>query len=377
METTIRPLSGRSDLIKFIKSEWNFYRDSKYWVPPLIMDRVKTLDTRKNPFFKHSIMQLFFAEQGNKVVGRIAVIINDNHNKTHNDRVGFFGFFESINDQEVANKLFDVAAQWIADRGMDTLRGPLNPSMNDVPGMLTKGFDSLPQIMMPYNQEYHIKLYENYGFEKAMDLYAYHLSQEKYLTDKLSRIQKIVRKRYDVTLRNINLKDKIQFKKDIQTIKDIYNSAWQPNWGFVKWTDEEFDYLADDLKQMADPKYAIIVESKGKPAGFVFAMPNLNQIIHYNRSGRLLPFLWHYFTKRKRMDWLRILAMGITPEFQQKGIDSVLYYEIGTRGVSNGLVNGEGSWILESNTMINRTMDQVLNAERYKEYRIWDKEIKK
>lgn len=375
MDINIRPLSGKSDLMTFIKCEWNFYKDDKYWVPPLIMDRVKTLDTKKNPFFHHSVIQLFVAEKDSEIVGRIAAIINENHNKTHNDRVGFFGFFESIDDQEVANKLFDAAARWVSDRGMDTLRGPLNPSMNDVPAMLYKGFDSIPQIMMPYNKKYHIKLYENYGFEKAMDLLGYYLDQHKFLTDKLNRIQKIVRKRYDLSVRQVNLKDKEQFRKDIETMKYIYNNAWEPNWGFVKWTDEEFDYLANDMKQMANPKLAIIVESKGKPAGFAFAMPNLNQIMHYNRSGRLIPFLWHYFTKKKKMNWLRIIALGIMPEFQNKGIDSVLYYEIGTRGISEGLVHGDASWLVETNTRITRPMTQSLNAELYKVFRIWEKKI--
>ncbi len=377
MEISIKPLSGRSELLRFIKSEWNFYKDDPYWVPPLILDRLKTLDTKKNPFFKHSVIQLFLALKGNDIVGRIAAIVNENHNKTHNDRVGFFGFFECIDDQEVANKLFDTAANWVADRGMDTLRGPLNPSMNDVPAMLYEGFDSIPQLMMPYNQKYHIKLYENYGFEKAQDLLGYKLDQNKFLTDKLKRIQEIVRKRYDLTTRDVNLKDKEQFKKDVQTLKDIYNAAWQPNWGFVKWTDEEFDYLAEDMKQMADPRLAFIVESKGKPAGFAFGMPNLNQIMKYNRSGRLLPFLYHYFTKKKKMNWMRILALGIMPEFHQKGIDSVLYYEIGTRAVSQGLVHGDASWLLESNVMINRAMVQVLDGKLYKRFRIWEKKIDK
>jgi hypothetical protein len=234
MEIKIKALSGRSDLMKFIKCEWNFYKDDKYWVPPLILDRAKTLDTKKNPFFKHSVIQLFIAERNGEIVGRIAPLINSNHNKTHNDRVGFFGFFECIDDQEVANKLFDTAAQWVSDRGMDTLRGPLNPSMNDVPAMLYEGFDSIPMIMMPYNQKYHIKLYENYSFEKAQDLLGYYLDQNKYMTDKLKRIQQIVRQRYDITVRNVNLKDKEQFKRDLQTMKDIYNSAWVPNWGFCK-----------------------------------------------------------------------------------------------------------------------------------------------
>jgi hypothetical protein len=375
MEIKIKALSGRSDLMKFIKCEWNFYKDDKYWVPPLILDRAKTLDTKKNPFFKHSVIQLFIAERNGEIVGRIAPLINSNHNKTHNDRVGFFGFFECIDDQEVANKLFDTAAQWVSDRGMDTLRGPLNPSMNDVPAMLYEGFDSIPMIMMPYNQKYHIKLYENYSFEKAQDLLGYYLDQNKYMTDKLKRIQQIVRQRYDITVRNVNLKDKEQFKRDLQTMKDIYNSAWVPNWGFVRWTDEEFDFLAEDMKQTADPELAFIVESKGKPAGFAFGMPNLNQILYYNRTGRLIPFLWHYLTKKKKMTWMRIIALGIIPEFHQKGIDSVMYYELGTRSISKGWVHGDASWLVESNVMINRAMVQVLNGELYKKFRIWEKKI--
>ncbi|MFC2131914.1 hypothetical protein ACFLSQ_10810 [Bacteroidota bacterium] len=375
MDIQIKPVGTKAEKMRFIRCQWDFYKDDKYWVPPIIADRVKLLDTEKNPFYKHSLIQLFLAEADGKVVGRIAAIINDNHNKTHNDKVGFFGFFECIDNQEVANALFDVAAEWLRARGMTSIRGPENPSQNDEVGLLIDGFDSSPLILMTYNPKYYINLIENAGFVKAKDLYAYKLNMEDFVTDKLERLQGIIRKRYDVTVREMNFKDKDQFKKDVTTLKEIYNSAWEPNWGFVKMTDEEFDFLAADLKPVADPTFAFIVESKGKPAGFALALPDINQCLIHNKKGSLLGAIWHLLTKRKKIKWLRIIVLGVKPEYQKIGVDAVMYYEFLDRGTKKGITNGEASWILEDNDMMNRGLTTTMNGEVYKIYRLYDKEI--
>ena len=373
MDFEIKKLANtKSDQKKFVKAQWNFYKNDKYWVPPIIYDRMKLLDTEKNPFYKHSEIQLFMAYRGNEVIGRIAAITNDNHNKIHNDKAGFWGFFECVNEQEVANALFDAAKEWLKEKGRDKMIGPENPSVNDEIGMLIEGYDDPPMIMMTYNPPYYNDLCVNYGMTKAKDLYAYHLEPEDFMSEKMKRLQGVIRKRYDVKVREIDLKHKEQFKKDVQTLKDIYNAAWQPNWGFVKWTDEEFDYLANDLKMVANPKMAVIVEARGKVAGFGLALPDINQTLIYNRSGSLLGAIWHMMTKKKKINRCRIIALGVMPEFQKKGIDVILYYEVGTRSVEVGGYSGEASWILEDNEMMIRGLTTTMNATLYKKYRLYE-----
>ncbi len=375
MNFKINTVENKKGLLRFIKSQWNFYKNRPNWVPPLISERMKMLNVNKNPFFIHSKIKLFLAESGNEVVGRIAAIINNNHNQTHNDTVGFFGFFECTNNQDIANALFDYAGKWLRENGMSVMRGHMNPSTNDDLGCLIKGYEYPPVILMPYNPEYYHRLIEKAGFEKAKDLFAYKLTLETFVTEKMQRVQNSLRQRYKITIREVNFKKKEQFKKDVDTIKNVYNKAWQPNWGFVRMTDEEFDFLAEDLRQIADPKFALIAESEGKVAGFALALPDINQCLIYNKKGRLLPALWHLMTKKKMMNTLRIIVLGVLPEYQRTGIDSILYYEFLERGRITNFKNGEAGWILEDNVMMNRGLTMTMNGENYKTYRIFDKPI--
>jgi len=376
MNFIIKEVNTKSELIRFIKSQWNFYKNDKFWVPPVIADRMKTLNKEKNPFFHHSEIQLFIAERDRQIIGRIAAIKNDNHNKTHNDKAGFWGFFECVNEQAVANALFDKAAEWLRTRGLDKMIGPENPSMNDEIGMLYEGYDSSPMILMTYNPPYYNDLCVNYGFEKGKDVYAYILKNyESFKTDKIMRMQGLIRERYGITIRQINLKNKKQFVEDVRVLKEIYNAAWQPNWGFVKWTDEEFDFIANDLRMTADERLGVIAEVKGKIAGFGLALPDLNQILKYNKRGTMLGAIWQMMTKKKQINQCRIIALGVIPEYQKTGLDVVLYYEVGDRGVSNGYPIGEASWILEDNEMMKRGLTTSMHGEVYKKYRLYQKGI--
>lgn len=374
MDFEIIRVNTKSDKKRFIKSQWNFYRGDKNWVPPIIADRQKLLDTEKNPFFKHSDIELFMAIREGGVIGRIAAIRNGNHNETHNDKLGFFGFFECVNEQPVADALFKTAENWLKERGLDSIRGPVHPSMNDENAFLLEG-DGPPRILMSYNPMYYHKLCQNYGFEKARDLYAYSVTFEQMNTPKMQRLQGLVRERYDITVKNVDFKNKEQFKKDVADLKYIYNHAWEPNWGFVKMTDEEFDFLVADFKQIADPKLAFILYVKGKPAGFHLALPDINQALIYNRGGSLLGAVWQLLAKKKKINIMRIIVLGLLKEYQGKGIDSVLYYESGLRGNEFGVDFAEASWILEDNDMMNRGLTQTMNAELYRKYRIYEKAI--
>ncbi len=377
MSITVRPVRTRSDRNRFIRMVWPLYRDDPHWVPPVVFDRRKLLDTKKNPFYRHAEMELWLAERDGRTVGRIAAIVNHEHNRTHDDRVGFFGFFESENDPAIARTLFDVAEQWLREKGMDRIRGPVNPSMNDEVGLLIEGFDDPPQVLMTYNPEYYTALIESMGFATAMDLYAYRLRHDSYLTPKLERVQRMVREREGLTVRNVQFSPKAAFNRDVAILKRLYNEAWEPNWGFVKMTDEEFDFLAKDLKQVAVHDLTFIVEVGDRPIGFALVLPDINQALKENRRGGLLGAGYSLVFRKNRITRSRILVLGIIPEFQRRGIDAVLYYEIGRvlRDV-HGHSEAEGSWILENNVMMNRGMEAI-NAELYKRYRVYEKTMNK
>jgi len=370
MAVTVRPVSGRAGINRFIKLQWMFYGSDPNWVPPLLMDRKKLLDTKKNPFFRHAEMQLFVAERDGEAVGRIAAILNRNHNREHEDRVGFFGFFECIEDQGVADALFDAVGGWLRPRGMDTMRGPFNPSVNDEIGMLVDGFDRPPVILMTYNPRYYPSLVEGYGFRKAKDVYAYLLRNEDVITPKLERGQNLVRQRYNITVRDLDFNN---LKLEVEILKDLYNRSWERNWGAVAMTDEEFDFMAKDLAHAVGRfrDLVFVAERDGKPIGFTLCLPDLNQVLIRNRTGRLLPALWHMLTGMKKIDLVRIAVLGVLPQHRNKGVDAVMYYETVTRAARHNIFLGEASWVLEDNEPMNRGA-KLMNAERYKTYRLYD-----
>jgi hypothetical protein len=371
-EVKVYPVSDKKQLMQFIKLPWKIYKDDPNWVPHLLMDRKKILDKEKNPFFEHADAEYFLAEYNGEIAGRIAAIKNDLHIKIHNDNTGFFGFFECINNQEVANALFDTAKKWLKEKGFRMMRGPANPSSNDEWGMLIKGFDDPPRLLMTYNPEYYLALCENYGLRKEKDMYAYKLVNQKVLTsEKLVRGQEIVKNRSGLVISQIDMKN---FDKELEKVKYVYNKAWAPNWGFVPLTDKEIDAMAKDLKQLAEPSLVLFGHIKDNLVGFALTLPDYNQIF-INMNGRLFPFNFlKMFTQKKKMTWSRILTLGIIPEFQKKGLDAVFYYEILKRAEAKGILLGEASWILEDNEMMNRGAE-LMKGERYKEYRIYNMSI--
>ncbi len=373
-EITVRPVKSKKDFKTFLKFPWKVYKNDPYWVPPLFIEKKKILDKKKNPFFKRADMEMFLAEKNGEVLGRIAAIRNDVHNEVHNENIGFFGFFESINDQDVANKLFETAEKWCKDQGLDAIRGPANPSSNDEYALLIEGFDDSPRLMMTYNPKYYMDLIENYGFKKIKDLYAWKIENDKIMkSEKLLRVSEIARKRSGIKIREVDMKN---FKKELEIVKYIYNKAWAPNWGFIPMTDEEIDALASDLKPLIEPSIVLFGEIDGKPVGFALVMLDYNQIFK-EMNGRLFPFNFiKLYTKRKQIKWARIITLGIIPEYQKRGLDAVFYYEIAKRAEKIGILLGEASWILEDNEMMNRGA-KVMNGTLYKKYRVYQKEIVK
>jgi len=375
MSLSVYPARSSSERKQFITMVWDLYQDDPNWVPPLIADRKKLLNAEKNPFWRHADMEMFLAKQDGKIVGRIAAIINWAHNQIHEDKVGFFGFFESENKVSTAHSLFGAAAEWLAERDIEVMRGPVNPSINDEVGLLVDGFNDPPQILMNYNPEYYSALIESYGLTKVKDLYAWRLTPD-FLSPKLNRVQEAVRKRENLKVRTFRFSPKLAFKEDIEILREIYNRAWEPNWGAVKMNRDEFNALATDLKQMAAKDLVLLVEANAQPIGFALALPDINQALIRNRKGGMIGALWHLVTGKKRIKRGRIIVLGVAPEFQRRGIDGALYYEIGTRMVHNhGYVEAEASWVLDDNEMMNRAA-KMLKGEIYKTYRLYDKTIK-
>jgi hypothetical protein len=373
MSITIKRVETKSDRKIFVKMMWKIYKGNPYWVPPLIMDRMSMIDKEKHPFYQDAEMEMYLAEKDGEVVGRIAAIVNFNYNKFHNEKTGFFGFFESIDDQEVANKLFDTAKNWLKGKGMDIMRGPMNPSTNYEVGTLINAFDSPPVVMMTYNPEYYLKLIDTYGFVKAKDLYAYQLKYENTVSDKLKRVAEIVQKRRNFKIRCVNMK---KFDEEIKVVKQVYNNAWSPNWGFVPYTDAEFEHLAKDLKMIVAPELVLIGELDGKPVGFSLALPDINEILINNPSGRLFPTgIFKLLFNKNKIRTGRIIVLGIVREHQKLGLDAAFYYETWRRAAEINIKTGEASWILEDNMMMNRAAE-MMSGNLYKKYRIYDYDLK-
>jgi hypothetical protein len=365
---SIRPVAGKKETEAFIRFAWEIYKDSPAWVPPLLMDRRKLMDRAKNPFYRHAEAEFFIAWRDGRIVGRIGAIVNHNHNAEHKDKVGFFGFFECIDDQEVADALVRTAKEWLAARGMTAMRGPASPSVNDEYGLLIDGFEHSPAVLMPYNPPYYATLLEKAGLAKAKDLYAYLMREENVFSEKFARVAELVRKREDLSIRTIDMRE---FKAEIQRIKKLYNSAWQYNWGAVPMTEEEFDALAKDLKPVVDPRLVLIAEHKGEPVGFSLSLPDLNVPLKYNRRGTLLGGLLQMFLRKKEIKLVRIIVLGIVPEKVKTGAGTLLLYETGKRGIESGYPFGEASWVLEDNVMMNRAAE-FMNGRRTKTYRIYE-----
>jgi GNAT superfamily N-acetyltransferase len=337
---------------------------------------VALLSRTKNPFFEHAEAEYFIAERGSEVVGRIAAISNRLHNETHGDRVGFFGFFESVDQQEVADALFAAASDWFRARGHDVLRGPASFSVNDECGLLVQGFETPPALMMPHNPSYYIGLLERAGFAKAKDLWVYQGgSEERYVPvpERLARATELIRQRQGIMLRPLNMRD---FEGEVERIKELYNTAWERNWGFVPMTEHEIDHLAEQFKPVVIPELVPMAEKDGKLIGFGIALPDLNVVFRTNRSGRLFPVIFRllWALKMKRIRRARILLLGVVPAYQGKGVDAMLYHWIWTKSAERGIYWGEAGWILEDNPAMNAGLEKM-TFRVYKIYRLYDRRL--
>lgn len=365
----IKPIALNSrDVNAFVKLPWKIYQNDPNWVPPLLMDVKKKLNPRKDPYHLHSETQLFLAYRDNQLVGRISASIDQNYIDFHEEKIGFFGFFECVADYPVAEALFDAAKAWMSARGMTAWRGPANFTSNHEWGLLVDGFDSPPSILMTYNPAYYIDFCERYGFQKAKDLFAFYLSTDIELNPRIISIADRIRDKHNIVMRQA---DMTNFDREIQTMKELYESTWKDNWGFVPMCEEEYVQMSKDMRQVIKPEFLLFAEVEGEPVGFSLTIPNLNRVLH-KINGRLFPFgifkLLYYMNK---VDDLRLLLLGIKEGYRKRGIDSLFYVETFRRAKELGYKGGEISWTLEDNVLVNRAIESM-GGQQYKTYRIYE-----
>lgn len=373
MGVEITEVRTKQELKKFIQFPQELYKGDPNYVSELYLS-VKLMLTKKNPFLQHSQIALFLAKINDEVVGRIVAIYNKTHLEVYDDATGFFGFFDAINDIEVAQALFQISSDWLKNKGITQMVGPTNLTTNDSCGFLLNGFEHHPMVRMPYNYKYYNELCEHCGFEKTMDLFAYEINGkavvEKYENVLKRSIQKM--KDNDTKIRPVSAK---YFKDDIARLRIVYNKCNENNWGFIPLNENEFLAMAKDLKMIAPLDCALLVEKGREIIGFVVAIPDINQALKHIVGGKLLPFgflklLWY----KRKINKARVMILGVLKEYSGQGIDLVLYHKITEVLNKHQIYGAEASFVLESNKIMNAVLKKI-EGRRIKEYRIYGKKI--
>jgi 8-amino-7-oxononanoate synthase len=370
----LRQLERGDSMKPFIEFAWTVNGGDPAWVPPLRSQLKATLDRSRHPFHRHGEVTYFVAERHGQVVGRVAAIVNPRHNNFHSDETGFFGFFDAVNDQDVVALLMEGAGTWLKSNRLTRMIGPANFSTNDECGLLVRGFDCPPAVMMPHNPPYYADLLEGVGLTKAKDLLAYRLlvseGPPERLTSGLRRIG--LDERSGFRIRPLQL---ARLDDEVALIRRLYHLAWRDNWGFVPMTEDEFDFMAHELRSVIDPDLCLIAEDADRGAvGFSIALPDVNQALK-SLNGRLYPFgFLRFLLSKSKIDNLRILTLGVDPSFRRRGIDAALYLKTWQSGKTKGYRTAEASWILEDNWPMRRAIEH-LGGECFKTYRLYRREL--
>lgn len=369
----IRPVSSKRELNTFIKLPWRLYRNEPNWVPPLLFDRKRFFDRNRNPFFEHADVEFFLAWRDDKPVGRITAHIDRHFNEYQHHDWGMFGFFECENDHEAANALLSAAEEWLRARGRDRMVGPMDFTTNDECGVLVDGYDLLPTVLTNWHHPYYPRLIEGAGLTKAMDLYMWTLevSERSSVNPVIWRAAADVQRKYGITVRPMRKKD---MEAEIGRFLEVYNAAWERNWGFTPLTEEEVRHYAKDLKPVLDENWAFIAEKDGEPVAAALTLPDYNQVlIHMN--GRLFPFGWAKLLWYKgKIDRVRVFALGVKQEYQHTGIGAKLYEMHYDAAERTNQKKGETGWILETNRSMNRAMERM-GGRIVRTYRVFEKPL--
>ncbi len=376
---TVKPVKGRADRKRFIDLPWKIYRGDSNWVPPLKASVREMLDVKRHPFYdggREAELELFLAWEGPDVVGRVAAILNHAHNRVHEEKVVFFGFFETIDRPDVARDLLGAVEKWAAERGATAVRGPMNPSTNYECGMLIEGFARPPVLMMTYNPPSYPRLVEGSGYTKAKDLHAYISPVHGASLKRLQRLADRTRDRNPtLTTRGADLSN---FEGEVKLVQEIYNEAWEKNWGFVPMTDSEIGWLAKELKPLVQTDLLRFALDDGDPVGFLLVMPDWNPVLaDLDGSPWRHPLKTiHHLLKSKpeTMEGIRLITLGVKPEHRKRGIEGILIGEGLQKSLEIGYSWCEYSWILEDNELTKRAV-RLMDGELYKIYRVYEKQI--
>jgi len=358
----------KPSLGQFIDLPYRIYRHHPYWVPPLRMAQKELLNTQKHPFYAHADMQCFLARRGGQVCGRVAAIVDRNFNEFQKEEAGFFGFFESTDDVEVAGAVMEAARKWLLERGAKSIRGPMNPSTNYECGMLVEGFDSSPNVMMPYNSPSYPRMLEAVGLRKCKDLLAYWSTPSEVNGSKVERVARRAGGSRGMAIRCIRMK---QFAEEVETLWKLYNATWAHNWGFVPMTREEFLHEAAEMKQILKPELVLVGEVQGRAVGFALALPNINLALKH-AGGKLFPLgVFKILYHQRLIKELRVVALGVVDEYRTAGVAAGFYAALIRNARQLGFGLSEMSWILEDNVLMNRSLE-AMGAKKYKTYRIYE-----
>lgn len=382
-DVVVRKVESKPDFKAFFEFPWELYKGDPNWVPPLLSMRRSLLDQKKHPSWEYMEGDYFAAWRGDKLVGTVAAIINHRHNEFHGERVGWFGAFQVLDDQTAATALLETAAEWVKARGYDAIRGPQSFTTHEECGLLIDNF-SRPVLLMPYNYPYFQRLIENSpGWGKVMDVFSFNISREKWLgegnQDRLMRLTERVMKRSNIKVRGFDVRRK---REEFKLFKDLYNMAWEKNWGFVPMTPRELDDLVDSLGMFFDPQLAIFAYVGDEPAGFFLGVPDFNQVLRaaYPRPGEpevftLIKALWHWKI-RSKIDWFRVPLLGVREQFRKKGVDiALIAHGVGAMLEQPGRTNGDAGWILETNHDMVGSLKGI-HAEIYKTHRFYEKNLR-
>jgi GNAT superfamily N-acetyltransferase len=369
-------VSGRRDLTRFIKLPFRLHRGTP-WVPPLISERRRFLDRSENPYFEHAEAEYFIAERDGAPVGRVTAQVDGRWDEFQGGNDGMFGFFECENDPDAAKALLDAASDWVAGRGRERLIGPMDFTTNDECGLLIDGYERAPMILEPWHPPYYRELIEGLGFEKTIDLLMWWLEmgdlREGFeFHPAIHEAAEKVSSEHGITVRNIRKRD---LEAEMLRFMEVYNAAWERNWGFVPITDAEARFQLKNLKQIIDERWCWIAERDGETLGAAFTLPDINQVLA-KMNGRLLPFGWlRFLLGRRKIDLVRVFALGVKPEYQHTGIAAAFFVRHIETTSPDGVMAGEEGWILETNEPMNRAMEGM-GGKIIKRYRLYEQALK-
>lgn len=367
----VAPISLPRETERFVRTWFTIYQHDPHWVPPLFFERKQFFDPARNPYFKHARVAYFIATRDGRDVGTIAATVDEVY-QAEDPGTGFFGFFEFIDDVEVAAALFGAARQWLADQGMQKVIGPFNFNTNHEFGLLVDGFDSDPYVANPHNSAYYPGIYEALGMRPAMDWYAYRCDAEMPGIKKMQRVAERMMSRHpEIRIRALDLK---RFDEEVELVHQVYVDAWEQNWAHVRVSDEEFEFIARGLKQIIEPELCFVAEIGDQVAGISVTLPDFNQVVK-KMNGRIFPFGWvHLLMKKRYMNRARVFMLGVAQEFQSLPLGAALYARTFKVALERGYRWGEASLILENNTRMRGALEKM-GATIEKTYRNYEIDV--